>query len=393
MKTAYMDCIGGASGDMIVGALLDAGMPLAYLKRELSKLAVPGYSLRVSREKRGGISGVRFDVRLKEKIRKPKRSYSDIKRLLLKSGLKESVKKDSIEIFRIIAHAEAGVHDQPPEQVHFHEVGAVDSIVDIVGASIGFDYFGFEMTCASAMPLGSGLVACEHGVFPAPAPATVRILEGVPVRRTNVEGEMVTPTGAAILKYYVSKYGRSNEFIVKKSGYGLGKNDLKSVPNITRLLLGESVEDRSESNDIKLIETNIDDMNPQIYGYLVQKLFAAGALDVWLTPITMKKMRPATMLSVMAGPDDLQSITSQIFAETTTLGVRITNSARVVLERKKETVKTKYGTINVKIGSRAGSVANVSPEYEECRKLAEKKKVPLKQVMKSALDAYRKRDK
>lgn len=389
MKIAYLDCYSGISGDMVVGAMIDLGLGLDFFKGELKKLDLDGFSVSARREKRSGIAGTRFIVEQDEKHHPHGRSFKDIERLIKKSRLSDKVKNDAIGIFRIVAEAEAKIHDVSAGDVHFHEVGAVDSIVDIVCAAAGFDRLGVKKICASKVPTGGGSVRCAHGVFPVPAPATVEILKGVPVVKGGVEEEMVTPTGAAVLKYFTSSFGEAPEMKIEKAGYGAGKKDFKEIPNLFRLILGESAAGAVSEERVSIIETNIDDMNPQICEYLSERLFDSGALDVWLTPISMKKMRPAFMLSVMAASGDIDKLSEIIFSETTTLGVRICAAGRITAERRSESLKTPYGNISVKIGSFNGKVISVTPEYEDCKRIAKNNKVPLKDIINSAVILFR----
>lgn len=392
MKIAYFDCISGMSGDMLAGALIDAGLDLSFFKKELRKVAVDGYAVRAERQSRLGISGTRFIVELKEAGHGHEhgnghahgRSFSDIVKLIRASRLAPAVKDDVIDIFKIVARAEGKIHNRSMNDVHFHEVGAVDSIIDIVCAAVGIRALGIQKACASQIPAGSGVVRCAHGVFPVPAPATAEILKGIPLVKGAVRQELVTPTGAAIIRHFVSSFDGFPQMQIGTIGYGVGSKDFKEIPNIFRLMIGEAPDTPSAGDTAYVIESNIDDINPQIYEYLSEKLFAAGARDVWLTPISMKKMRPAVMLSVLAEPATVDTMTGLIFAETTTLGIRIRETARKVLERRKKQVRTPYGPVSVKLGFLDGTCVSANPEYEDCKKIARRRGVALKEVMRAA---------
>lgn len=377
---------------MLAGALLDAGLDLSFFKKELKKVAVDGYAVRAERQSRSGISGTRFIVELKEAGHGHEhgnghghgRSFSDIVKLIRASRLAPAVKTDVIDVFKIVARAEGKIHDRSMNDVHFHEVGAVDSIIDIVCAAAGLRALGIQKVHASKIPAGSGVVSCAHGVFPVPAPATVEILKGIPLVKGAVPQELVTPTGAAIMRHFVSSFDGFPQMKLGTIGYGVGSKDFKEIPNLFRLMIGEASDTPAAGDTACVIETNIDDMNPQIYEYLSEKLFAAGACDVWLTPISMKKMRPAVMLSVLAEPGKVDAMTGLIFAETTTLGIRIRETARKVLERRKKQVRTPYGPVCVKLGLLDGVCVSANPEYEDCKKIARRRGVPLKAVMRAA---------
>lgn len=388
MKAAYFDCCAGISGDMVLGALIDMGLDIRILRRELSKLRIRDYSLSASKDERHHIAGTRFKVKFKESSHH--RTFSDIKKLINKSKLSAKVKELSAAIFLNLAKAEAKVHGCKVDEVHFHEVGAVDSIIDVVGAAIGVEQLEIDTFYASLLPLGSGWVETAHGRMPVPAPATLEILKGVPVVPSSVESELTTPTGAAIIKTIAKGFGNMPQMKIENIGYGIGNRDFKQIPNVLRIVTGEGRGEKARANGhspLLMIETNIDDMNPQIYDYIMTRLFKKGALDVFLTPIQMKKGRPAVLLNVLCNEDKKTQVMDIIFEETTTIGIRTYEVHRYCLERSAREVITPYGKVKVKISQRGGKPINIQPEYEDCKKIAEKKTVPLKQVMAVALEA------
>jgi len=388
MKRAYIDCMAGVSGDMILGALVDLGLGIGKLRGELRKLPVEGYTISAKRESRHSITGTRVSVKVKGK--QPSRSLRAIRELISTSALSDGVRELSCAIFKNLAVAEARIHGCAVDDVHFHEVGAVDSIVDIVGAAIGMEALGIEEVTASPVPAGSGWVDTMHGKMPVPAPATLELLRGVPVTPSPVEREVTTPTGAAILKSVAVGFGTVPEMVVEATGYGVGGYTFEEIPNLLRITVGTSGE---PSGEVVAVETTIDDMNPQIYGHLSERLMEEGALDVFLTPVYMKKGRPATLLTVLCKKVDKAQLTDRIFRETTTLGVRFYGVERETLARREEAVKTPYGTVRVKIASRGKEVLTVQPEYDECRQIAESQGVPLRLIMETAKEAYRSKKK
>ncbi|MBI3755783.1 MAG: nickel pincer cofactor biosynthesis protein LarC [Deltaproteobacteria bacterium] len=388
MKIAYFDCFSGISGDMVLGALIDSGLDVKTLQGELNKLPVKGFSISASREARHHISGTRFKVKFKES--RHHRTFSDIKNLINKSKLSAKVKELSAAIFLNLAKAEAKVHGCRVDNVHFHEVGAVDSIVDIVGTAVGIEQLGIEKLYSSPLPLGSGWVETSHGRMPAPAPATLELLKGVPVAPSSVASELTTPTGAAIIKTLAQDFGDMPRMKIGSIGYGIGDKDFKEIPNMLRLVIGQGSGEKVRANGhspLLMIETNIDDMNPQIYEYLMARLFKKGAIEVFLIPIQMKKNRPAVLLKALCSENKKGAIMDVIFEETTTIGIRAYEVDRCCLERSMKEVSTSYGKVGVKISERDGKPVNIRPEYEDCKKIAEKKTVPLKQVMDAALEA------
>jgi uncharacterized protein (TIGR00299 family) protein len=377
MKIAYFDAFAGASGDMILGALVDAGLDPEELREGLQGLDLKGYSLKASRKSKRGIAGT--DILISVEKDQPHRHLKDILTLIDSSGLEMETKEQSREIFLRLGKAEARIHNKPLEEVHFHEVGAVDSIVDIVGAVIGLRKLSIEKVTASPLRMGSGTLECAHGTLPVPPPATVELLRGIPVKPAGVEGELVTPTGAAILSTLCETFGALPPMTLQATGYGLGKKDLP-IPNLLRVIIGESTAGTDEDR-IQLLETNIDDMNPQFYEYLIERLFREGARDVYLTSIIMKKNRPGVMVSVLADPDRIPVLTDILFQETTTLGARLSEiRKRYLLPREVRSIRTPWGEARIKIRStRAGQIL-VAPEYEDCKKLARKENRPIREI-------------
>jgi hypothetical protein len=377
MKCLYFDCFAGISGDMTLGALLDLGVPLAYLKGELKKLNLAGYQISVAATRRKGIAGKKVQVKL-DVHGHSHRSFRTIEALISKSRINAHIKELSTAIFYRLARAEAHVHQTNIADVHFHEVGAIDSIVDIVGSAICADYLEVEAFFCSALPLGSGFVTCEHGTFPVPAPATFELLNGVPVYASEATGELVTPTGAAIVTALVKNFGALPPMTVSGIGYGAGSRDIPAIPNLLRVMLGE-IHSAHAGDQVWVLEANIDDMNPEWAGFLMERLFSAGALDVIFIPAQMKKNRPGLLLQVICSEKQQPELLRIIFQESTTAGVRYYRAARAVLQRSESTLKTRFGTMKVKIFN-SGVNAAVAPEFEECRRMALKKGVSLKEV-------------
>lgn len=387
MKTLYFDCFAGISGDMTLGALIGAGADVEKLKQALSGLGVDGFSLEVGQKITGHIAATDVDVILDDHGHHHHRHLSHILEIIGQSDLSDWVKEIASSIFRRLAEAEATVHGSTPEHVHFHEVGAVDAIVDIVGTAICLELLGRPKVIASAIPTFHGYAKGSHGTFPLPAPATAELLKGVPWRELGIEGELVTPTGAAIITTIASDFGPMPPMIVEKIGLGAGKRDY-GIANVLRVMLGDVTESRPVGERVSVIETNIDDLNPQLYDSVMQRLFAAGALDVFMTPIQMKKNRPGTLFSVICSPAQVQTLAEMVLAETSALGVRIHQMERVCLNRRWEEVETEFGSVRMKIGYLDGRALNASPEYEDCRKASESNEVPLKHVYEAAIAAY-----
>ena len=388
MKIAYFDCFAGISGDMMLGALIGAGADPVRLRDELAGLGVSGYRIEVGRKIKGPIEATDVRVILDEAHFHHHRRLKEIRETIRGANLSDRVKQTAERIFNRLAEAEGRVHGRSSEEVHFHEVGAVDAIVDIVGTAICLEMIGWPKVVSGPMPTFHGYATGAHGTFPLPAPATVEILRGVPWRKLDIEGELVTPTGAAIITEIASGFGEMPAMTVEKIGYGAGKSDF-GIPNVLRVMLGEEAVSVPTARSVTVIETNIDDLNPQFYETAMERLFAAGALDVFLTPIQMKKNRPGTLLSVICDPDSAESLAALVLAETSTLGVRMSRWERVCLDRRWEEVVTGFGTIRIKIGERDGKTITASPEYEDCKQAAAEHDVAIRQVYENAMVLYR----
>jgi uncharacterized protein (TIGR00299 family) protein len=388
MKLAHFDCFSGISGDMTLGALVDAGCELEILRAGLAGLQVPGWSISAEKVWKNGMAAT--FVRVVTEDQSKHRGLSAILEILGRSQLTEQVRKNAAAIFRRLGEAEAAVHDVPLEKIHFHEVGSVDAIVDIVGACIGFEALGIEKFSCSALNVGGGTAKMAHGVLPVPAPATAKLLQGKPTYSNGVRKELVTPTGAAIVATLCDSFGPQPAMSVSTIGYGAGSTDLEGQPNVVRIMVGEVAEKVIPGFDeeIAVIEANLDDMNPQIYGYFLEKALAAGALDVYTTPVQMKKNRPGTLLTLLCKPADTNNLMSLIFAETTTLGARTYRAQRRTLPRETVNVHTQYGDVHIKLSRVNGNIRHVAPEYEDCRRLASEKNVPLQQVINEALRSF-----
>ncbi len=388
MKIAYFDCFSGISGDMTVGALLDAGLEIETLEKELNKLGLSGYQLEVNKVVKKGISATQFKVKIKEEG--VERRFKDILDIFEKSKLNEEIKKETKKIFFNIAQAESKIHRKDIDKIHFHEIGGLDSIIDITSAVIGIKTLGIEEIYSSALPVGRGFVKCAHGVIPVPAPATLELLKNIPIYSGGIESEMITPTGAGIIGTLAKSFGERPLMKIERIGYGAGEKEF-TIPNLLRVSIGEKIlrdenlKDDYVSDEAILIETNIDDMNPEFYDYIMEKLFFQGALDVFLTPIQMKKNRPAHMLSIIVYEQNLKEILEVLFSESTTLGVRIREVKRLRLAQQNFIAETKYGKIKVKVGMFKGEIKNIAPEYEDCKKMAKQHKVPLKEVYDEAM--------
>jgi pyridinium-3,5-bisthiocarboxylic acid mononucleotide nickel chelatase len=385
MKLAYFDCFSGISGDMTLGALVDAGVSLEQLRGELMDLNILGWDLSAEKVWKNGMSATFVKVRTEDI--QTHRSLSTILEIFEKSKLSKTVKDRAADIFRKLGEAEASVHDVPLEKIHFHEVGALDAIVDIVGACIGFAALAIDKFACSALNIGGGTAKMAHGVLPVPAPATARLLLGKPTYSNGVQKELVTPTGAAIVATLCDTFGPQPAMNASAIGYGAGAADLEGQPNVMRLTVGEVSQHHEvgSQDTIRVLEANIDDMNPQIYGYFLEKALAAGALDVFTTPVQMKKSRPGILITVLCKPHEEDKFQEMLFAETTTLGVRSTRAQRRVLPREWVKVTTQFGEVRIKVARVAGQVRQASPEFEDCRKLAEEKNVPLQKVIDEAM--------
>lgn len=442
MKTLYLDIFSGISGDMFIAALLDLGVDAGQFETELAKLKLGGYHLHVSRKQKAGIEGVKFEVHLEDHAHdhdhghshgqshghshehsrggsfltailrpgpkaedhthdhEPSRDFARIKKLISESALSEWVKEKSIAVFRRIAEAEGKIHGQPPEQVHFHEVGAVDSIVDIVGAAVALELLGKPRVLAGAVVEGAGWVNCAHGRFPVPTPATLAILgvRGVPVTQCDEPHELITPTGAALLAEFAENFAPMRNLVAEKIGYGLGTRDNQTRPNVVRAVFGTESPGQAtwtkvesaldwETDRIAVIETNLDDVSPEILGGFVETALAAGALDVFHTPVQMKKSRPGVLLTVLCAEADADKFSELILRHTTAFGVRRTAAERRKLPREFATVKTEFGEVTVKLGKLNGKTVQAAPEFESCKKIAVEKNVPVRLVFAAAIKA------
>ncbi len=386
MTLAYFDCFSGISGDMTLGALVDAGVSLDVLRAELAKLNLPGYDLKAEKVNRSGIAATKVHVVIDQKDQKS-RHLADILSIIEASTLSAAVKEKSSRVFTRLAEAEAKVHGTTPDNIHFHEVGAVDAIVDIVGSVIGLELLGISQIMASAINVGSGMVKTAHGMLPIPAPATAELLTNIPYYQSSTQFELTTPTGAVIISTLGFSFGLMPSMKVERTAYGAGDKEFPGIPNVLRLMIGQPISGYEEDTSI-IIETNIDDMNPQVYDYLIEKLMQQGAHDAYLTPIIMKKGRPAVLLSVLTDRLKSDVVLDTIFRETTGIGVRIHKVGRKKLTREIKTVDTMYGNVRVKISKRGDDILTITPEYEDCRRIAEEKQVPLKQVMEEAKNQF-----
>jgi uncharacterized protein (TIGR00299 family) protein len=389
MTLAYFDCFSGISGDMTLGALVDAGVSIDALRAELARLDLPGYEITSEKVKRSGIAATKVHVIIDQKDQRS-RHLSEIEKIIEGSSLSLAVRKNSLRIFERLAAAEAKVHGTTPDKIHFHEVGAVDSIVDIVGSVIGLELLGVTQIMSSAINVGSGMVKTSHGMLPIPAPATAELLLNIPFYQSLTQFELTTPTGAVIISALGSSFGPMPPMKIERIAYGAGDKEFPGMPNFLRLMIGEPVVGYDEDTSI-VIETNIDDMNPQVYDYLIEKLIQQGAHDVYLTPIIMKKGRPAILLSLLTDKTKSDVLLETIFRETTSIGVRIQEVGRKKLTRDIREVETPYGKIRIKISRRDDEVLTMTPEYEDCRRIAEERQIPLKQVMEEAKSQFSRR--
>lgn len=378
MNVAYLDCFSGISGDMFLGALVDAGVPLSELEQLIYSLRIEGCHLEALREARNGIYGTRILVEVDQSCQRA-RDFREIREIISLSDLPENVKRKSIEIFSSLATVEGKIHNRAPEAVHFHEVGAVDSLVDIVGCVHGLLSLDIRSVYASGLPLGTGFVQTAHGPMPIPVPATMALLRDIPVSQTEIPHEMVTPTGAALVKTFVRAFGPMPPMTVDLVGYGVGSRELPDRPNLLRLLVGKQAH-QEKSETIVILETNIDDMSPEWAGYLMECLFEAGALDVSFCPIQMKKNRPGVQVQVIAHPDAKERLIRLLFQESGTLGVRFFYTQRHVFEREEVEVESPWGNIKAKKIIQADNTAYLVPEYESCRKLARSEGLALREI-------------
>ena len=386
MKILYLDCFAGISGDMLLGALIDLGVTEDLLRHSFTKLPLPGYAIATHRVMKQNITATKFECREERQQQHQHRGFTEIARMITGSALTESVKDRAVNVFRRLGEVEAKIHGVPLEKIHFHEIGAVDSIVDIVGVCIALELLGVDTLEAGPLPCGSGFVETAHGKFPVPAPATLELLRGVPVIPSDVIAELVTPTGAALLSEFCSRYGSMSTMLIEKVGYGAGTRDLPGLPNVLRAVLGQTTES-PDADTVAVIETNIDDMNPEFFSEVMEQLLATGVLDVFWTPVQMKKNRPGTLLTVLCAADDVDRVAELVMTHTTSFGVRIHEVRRRKLAREIILVKTRFGEISVKIGRLAGKVVQCSPEFESCRRVATDVGVPVKNVYNEAAQA------
>jgi hypothetical protein len=409
MRIAYLDCFSGISGDMFLGALVDAGVSAKLLEDTVAALDI-GARLEIKRVMRGGISATKVDVYSNGEKDLPRevfweqhghdhahehaRGLNEIRQIIEKSAISSNAKRTAIRIFEMLGAAEAEIHNTPVERVHLHEVGAVDAMVDIVCAAVGAESLAVEEWVCSPLNVGGGTVKCAHGTLPVPAPATLKLLRDAPVYSSGPQVELVTPTGAAIVKTLSSRFAPFPAMKIEQAGYGAGTREFPEHPNLLRLTIGEALladaaSTSPTSNDrITVLEANLDDLSPQVLAYAMERLLAEGALDVFSVPVQMKKSRSGALLTVLAKIEDANRLTKLIFAETTTLGVRRRDEQRQTLSRRWETVDTMWGPVRIKIANMNGTVSNYAPEYEDCRTLAEAKHVPLRTVMQEAIQQY-----
>ena len=414
MRVLYFDCFAGAAGDMILGALLDAGVPFEALKGALGSLAVEGWDVSVTRVQKTGVSATRFRVHEHAHIhsathshhdhdREPHRhshaphhSLKDIETAIGRSALTETGKARAIKMFARLGEVESAIHGIPLDEIHLHEVGAIDSIIDIVGAVFAIEWFKADRIVVSPINVGSGMVRTEHGVFPVPAPATVSLVTNAPVYSSGIQSELLTPTGALILTEFASEYGPIPPMTIEKVGYGAGDRELKETPNVVRVLVGEAAESPEAakaaslrtSMQVVVLECEIDDMNPQIFGVLMEKLYAAGALEVFYSAVQMKKNRPGKLMTIVAKPEQREAMTEIVFRESTTIGIRHQELARECLDREMVTVTTTLGPVRFKVARRDGRVLNAQPEFEDLAKLSNERGIPIKDVQALAHKAW-----
>jgi hypothetical protein len=423
MRIAYLECFSGISGDMFLGALVDAGVSVALLEETVAALSLgPGVRLEISKVLRSGISATKVDVWTSDKEKdaprdgegtfdesaqagmpvphshehhEPRphvhgRHLSEIRKVITAAAISENAKQRALAIFQALGEAEAKIHNVAIEKIHFHEVGAVDAIVDIVCAAVGSEALGVEEWVCSPINVGGGTVQCSHGRMPVPAPATVELLKGAPIYSNGIDKELTTPTGAAILKTLVTRFGSVPSYKIEAAGYGAGTRDFPGHANVLRITTGESFEAAKETTPeiISVLEANIDDLNPQVFGYVMDKLLEAGALDVFGVPVQMKKSRPGMLLTVLSRTEDSQRLAWIVFTETTTLGIRRREERREVLLRRSQSVQTPWGEVSMKIANLNGTVTNCAPEYEDCRRIAAERGIPLKSVMQEAIRIY-----
>ncbi len=383
-KIAYLDCFSGISGNMALGALLDCGLPEDAFRRELDKIGVGGYRLEIREVVKTGLRGLFVDIRVEEK--QPHRHLADIENIIRSSPLAPRVRERSLIVFQKLAQAEARAHGEPVEKIHFHEIGAVDAILDVVGTAICLEMLGVEKLFSSVIHIGAGTVQTAHGLLPVPAPATAELLKRFQVYGRDVDAELVTPTGAALIAALAEPAPDAPPMTIERVGYGAGSSDLPWA-NLLRATVGEQTQPALRGDRVMIVEANIDDMNPQFYEHVAERLFEAGAVDVFLTPIQMKRNRPAVTLSMMVDESKLDEALGILFSETTTIGVRMHPVERRKLDREEAAVETPFGPVQVKIAKLNGRVMNMAPEYRDCLRIAKEKNVPLKDIYQAALAA------
>jgi uncharacterized protein (TIGR00299 family) protein len=421
-RLLYFDCFAGASGDMMLGALLDAGLPIEALREALGSLAIGGYELQAARVLRAGVSATKFTLIEPEVAHAaappaasgpaaaqghvhthgdghthshgpshaahPHRSLREIEGLIATSALSSAARDRAVALFRKLAEAEAAIHDMTVEQVHLHEVGALDSIIDIVGSVFALEWFGADRIVASPINTGSGMVKCAHGLFPVPAPATARLLTGVPIYANGPAMELTTPTGALLVTGHAQDYGVLPAMSVERIGYGAGDRDFVRFPNVLRVYVGHTQDGRPGEERVTVMQCEIDDMNPQLYGVLMEQLLAAGALDVFFASVQMKKNRPGTLVTVLSPPGKREALSQIVFRETTTLGLRYHDVLRECLRREQIEVRTPWGTVRMKVARQGETLMNAAPEFDDCRRLAAEHQVPVKDVQAAAVRAF-----
>ncbi|MCX7796943.1 MAG: nickel pincer cofactor biosynthesis protein LarC [bacterium] len=380
MKVIYFDCFNGISGDMILGALFDLGLDREVWLRELGKLEISGYRVEIEKKRKGPLIGTDVNIIVEDKV--THRHAKEILDIVSNSRLEDEIREKSLKILTRIAQAESSIHNEPLEEVHLHELGGIDTVVDVVGSVIGLKLLGIERVYSSPLPLGEGFIETAHGRLPIPAPATIELLKGVPVYSNGIRGELVTPTGAGIISTLSYSFGPIPSVTIEKIGYGAGKKDF-AIPNMLRAIMGEIYQEKQKDTNT-IIDVNIDDMNPQICGYLMDKLFEMGALDVFFTPIYMKKSRPAIKLTVISPNHLVDKIVNVIFRETTSIGVRTYQVEKIMLPREIVNIDTPWGSVRVKVSYLNGT-AKVMPEYDDCKAIAERTGTPIQEVMKEIL--------
>lgn len=380
MKVLYFDCFNGISGDMILGAIFDLGLDREAWLRELNKIEISGYRVEIEKKRKGPLMGTDVNIIVEDRV--THRHAKEILNMVSNSSLDDEIKEKSLKILTRIAQVESSIHNEPLEEVHLHELGGIDTIVDVVGSIIGLKLLGIERVYSSPLPLGEGFVETAHGRLPIPAPATAELLKGVPVYSNGMKGELVTPTGAGIISTLSYSFGPIPPITIEKIGYGAGKKDF-AIPNMLRAIMGELYQEKQRDTNT-IIDVNIDDMNPQIYGYLMDKLFEIGALDVFFTPIYMKKSRPAVKLTVISPNHLVDKIIDVIFRETTSIGIRTYQVEKIMLPREIIELDTPWGTARVKV-SYINGTPKIMPEYDDCKAIAEKTGIPIQEVMKEIL--------